>query len=255
LVTGATGGLGDAIARACAARGAHVVVTGRDVAKLRVLGSEIGAQTVASDLTSREDMTRLVEVVGDVDVLVSNAALPAGGRVETFSRTEIDRALDVNLRAPMVLSRAFVEGMVTRGRGHVVFVSSLAAAFATPGLTIYNTTKTALAAYALSLRGELVAYGVGVSVVYPGPIRDAGMWADAAVRAPMGLRTRSPADVARAVVRTIEHDRAEAFVAPLPLRVGAVFGRAFPGTFARLAPRLGANEVTEAMATALRHKR
>ncbi len=255
LVTGATGGLGVAIARACVAQGANVVLTGRREGALRGLAGELKAEVVVADLANREDAARLMESVGDVDVLVSNAALPAGGKVATFSVDEIDRALEVNLRAPIALSAHFTPGMVERGCGHVVFVSSLGAAFPTPGLAVYNATKSALSSYGLSLRGELARHDVGVSIVYPGPIRDAGMWADTGLEPPMGMRARSPADVGNSVVRAIERNRAEVTVAPLPLRVGMVFGRSAPAAFARLAPRLGANAVTDAMAEALRHKR
>ena len=124
-----------------------------------------------------------------------------------------------------------------------------------PGLTVYNATKAALASYGLSLRGELARCGVGVSVVYPGPIREAGMWADTGLAAPKGLRTRSPAQVGDAVVRAIEQNKAEVSVASVGLRVGAVIARAAPGVFARLATRMGASEVTGEMAAALRHKR
>lgn len=255
LITGATGGLGVAIARSCAARGAKVILTGRREGALRGLAGELGAEVVVADLADRDDVARLIEAVGDVDVLVSNAALPAGGKVATFSVDEIDRALEVNLRVPIVLSGHFTPAMVRRGRGHVVFVSSLAAAFPTPGLAIYNATKSALASYGLSLRGELAPDGVGVSIVYPGPIRDAGMWADTGLATPMGMRTRSPAEVGDSVVRAVERNRAEVAVAPLPLRVGAFFGRCAPAAAATLAPRFGATDVTDAMAEALRHKR
>ena len=254
-MTGASGGLGEAIARACASRGAQLIVTGRRQDVVRTLASAIGAESVCADLTDRADVVKLVESLGAIDVLVSNAALPAGGRLETFSIEEIDRALDVNLRAPMVLSRLLSEGMIARGRGHIVFVSSLAAAFPTPGLSIYNATKAALASYALSLRAELADQGVGVSVIYPGPIRDAGMWAETGLPAPLGLPTRSPQDVGLAVVDAIECNRADVAVAPLALRVGAFFGRAAPATLSRLIPRLGARDITAAMAESLRHKR
>ena len=255
LVTGATGGLGDAIARTCAARGANLVLTGRREGPLRALAEELSAEALVADLAHRADVGHLAETMGVVDVLVSNAALPAGGRVDTFSVDEIDRALDVNLRAPIVLSRHLAAEMTRRGQGHIVFVSSLAAAFPTPGLTVYNTTKAALASFGLSLRGELAPHGVGVSIVYPGPIRDAGMWADTQLALPVGLSTRSPAEVGEAVVRAIEHNRAEVMVAPLALRLGAVFGRSSPATVARLAPRFGSTKLTDAMAQALRHKR
>lgn len=213
------------------------------------------ADVVVADLANADDVSRLADTVTDVDVLISNAALPGGGNVSSFSVEEIDRLLDVNLRGPIVLSRQFIPQMVERACGHLVFVSSLAAAFPTPGLTLYNATKSALRTYALSLRGELAPSGVGVSTVYPGPIRDAGMWADTGLAAPMGLGTRSPADVGAAVVRTIEHDRAEATVTSLPLRVAARVGQIAPAAIARIAPRLGANELTDAMAKALRDKR
>jgi short-subunit dehydrogenase len=233
----------------------HVVVTGRRTDVLQSLAADIGADTVCADLADLDAAARLAEQVGDIDVLVSNAALPAGGTVATFSVEEIDRALAVNLRAPMVLSRLLSVPMVTRGAGHIVFVSSLAAAFPTPGLTVYNATKAALASYGLSLRGELASHGVGVSVIYPGPIGEAGMWAETGLHAPMGLRTGTPAQVGAAVVRVVERNKAEVSVGPSALRFGALLGRASPATFARLAPRLGAHQVTGAMANALRHKR
>ncbi len=147
LVTGATGGLGAAIARACTARGAEVIVTGRQEEPLDALARELGAEAIVADLANRDDTAGLVDAVRQLDVLVSNAALPGGGKVETFSIEEIDRVLEVNLRVPMVLSSHFTPAMVRRGCGHVVFVSSLAAAFPTPGLAIYNATKSALACY------------------------------------------------------------------------------------------------------------
>lgn len=255
LITGATGGLGWAIAHACRDRGARLVLTGRREDALRAVAARIDAEIVVADLANAEDVTRLADSVGDVDVLISNAALPGGGNVATFSVEEIDRVLDVNLRGPIVLSRHIAPRMAERGGGHVVFVSSLAAAFPTPGLTLYNATKSALRTYALSLRGELAPVGVGVSIIYPGPIRAAGMWADTGLAAPMGLGTKSPDDVGAAVVRVIEHDLPEAAVAALPLRIGARLAQIAPALFLRIAPRLGANKVTDAMADALRHKR
>jgi short-subunit dehydrogenase len=145
--------------------------------------------------------------------------------------------------------------MASRGRGHLVFVSSLAAAFSTPGLTVYNATKAALSSYGLSLRGELRPLGVGVSVIHPGPISEAGMWADTGMTPPVGLRTRSPSQVGSAVVRAIEEDRAEIAVASMELSVGALLARAAPGLFARLAQRLGASDVTGSMAKALQDRR
>jgi short-subunit dehydrogenase len=240
LITGSTGGLGRAIARSCAERGAHLVLTGRDASALDRVAGTLGAETVVADLAKASDVERLVDAVGDLDVLVSNAALPGGGRVRAFSIEEIDRVLDVNLRVPIVLSRQFTLQMAERGRGHVVFMSSLAAAFPTPSLALYVATKSALRAYSLSLRGELAPHGVGVSILSPGPIAEAGMWANTGRALPAGLRTRSPHDVGTAVVRAIERDRPEVIVAPLPLRLGARVAQLTPANFAFLAPRLHA---------------
>src|SRR5687768_13048829 len=99
VLTGASGGLGQAIARALARRGASVVQTGRRTDVLEPLAAETGGRAVACDLTDRESLERLVGEAGPVDVLVANAGNPGSGRLETFAVEEIDRALDVNLRA------------------------------------------------------------------------------------------------------------------------------------------------------------
>ena len=127
LLTGASGGIGKAIARALHERGARVIVTGRRTDALEELRAELGGDTTVldADLADRDAVRALVERAGPLDALVANAALPASGRVDSFTPEEIDRALDVNLRAPMQLARALQPGMVERGRGHMVFVSSL----------------------------------------------------------------------------------------------------------------------------------
>ena len=139
LVTGATGGIGGALARALHARGATVVVSGRREELLDELTASLGerAEAVAEDLAESDGARRLAEAAGAVDVLVANAALPASGRVEDFDPEQIDRALDVNLRAPMQLTRALLPGMLQRGRGHVVLVSSLSGKVASPRSGVY----------------------------------------------------------------------------------------------------------------------
>ena len=125
LVTGATGGIGEAIARGLIDRGARVLLSGRRQDALEELAGRLGerAEVMLADLAERDAPARLAEEAGVVDVLVANAALPASGRVEDFDPEEIDRALDVNLRAPIQLTRALLPGMLARGRGHLVFVS------------------------------------------------------------------------------------------------------------------------------------
>jgi short-subunit dehydrogenase len=256
LLTGATGGLGHAIARALAARGAELVLTGRRADVLEPLALELGARAVAVDLSLPTDVERLVSVAGEtLDILVANAALPASGTLSSFSTAEIDRALDVNLRAPIVLARELTPGMVARGRGHVVFISSMAGKASAPGSSIYSASKFGLRGFAAGLRWELADAGVGVSTVFPGFIRDAGMFADADVTLPRGVGTRSPEDVALAVVNAIERNRGEIDVAPLTVRASGVLSGIAPDVAATIGKRLGAAEISAGIASSQADKR
>jgi short-subunit dehydrogenase len=255
LLTGATGGIGQAIARALAERGAKLVLTGRRSDVLEPLATELGGRALAVDLADRAAVEQLASDVPDTDILIANAALPATGTLDSFSVAEIDRALDVNLRAPIILSRALSPAMLTRGRGQLVFISSLSGKAATSRTALYNTSKFGLRGFASALRGDLHGTGVGVSAIFPGFIRDAGMFADAEVKLPPGIGTKTPEDVARAVVKAIEHDRAEIDVAPLPLRASTVFASLAPELAARMGRRLGSEDITRQMHEGQREKR
>ena len=255
LVTGASGGLGRAIAIALAARGARVIVSGRREAELEQLAGEIGGRSVVADLAVRHDVDRLIAEAGEVDVLVANAGVPATGELSDLSRGEIDRMLEINLRVPIVLAKELSESMSARGRGHLVFVSSLAGKAASPASSIYSATKFGLRGFAHALRQDLRPHGVGVSVVLPGFIREAGMFAQAGVRLPPGVGTRAPEDVARAVLGAITGNRAEVEVAPLGLRLGAAFAGLAPATAATLSRWLGGERVASSLAAAQRHRR
>ncbi len=255
LVTGATGGIGQAIARAFASRGANLVLTGRRAEVLAPLTEETGGRALACDLASRPDVERLIVEAREVDVLVANAAVPASGALLEYDQDGIDRALDVNLRAPIALARALAPAMVERGRGHLVFISSLQGKAATPNSSLYVATKFGLRGFALALREDLRAAGVGVSVVMPGFIRDAGMFADSGVRLPFGVGTRTPEQVAAAVISAIERNRAEIGVAPPTLLVGAVLACIAPELSAAASRRLGSHEIATAVAATQVDKR
>jgi short-subunit dehydrogenase len=255
LLTGATGGIGHAIARAVAARGGSLVLTGRRAEVLEPLASETGGRAVACDLSDRSEVPRLLDEAGDVDVLIANAALPGSGLLTSFSEAEVDAALDVNLRAPMLLARRLLEPMAARGAGHMVFVSSLAGKAASGGGAVYSATKFGLRGFALALREDLREDGVGVSVVFPGFIRDGGMFHDSGVKLPRFVGTKTPADVADGVVSAIERNRPEVDVAPLGMRAGAKFAGVAPGVSAALQRRLGADRIATDMAEGQRDKR
>lgn len=255
LVTGATGGIGGAISRAFAQRGATLVLSGRRAEVLEPLAAEVGGRAVAVDLSNREDLERLLSDAGDVDVLVANAANPGSGALTDLSQEQIDRMLEVNLRAPIALARALAPGMISRGSGHMVFISSLAGKAASPSASIYSATKFGLRGFALALREDLHPHGVGASVVLPGFIRDAGMFADAHVDLPPGVGTRTPEDVAEAVIRSVERNRAEVDVAPLGLRLGAGFASVAPAIAASVQRKIGGGRVASDLAAGQVDKR
>jgi uncharacterized protein len=186
---------------------------------------------------------------------VANAALPGSGRLETYTVEQIDRSLDVNLRAPIVLAHALLTGMIDRRRGHLLFMSSMSAKVVTPGSTMYDAAKCGLRGFASALRADLRTSGVGVSVLFPGFIRDAGMFAETGVGLPPGVGTRTPQNVADAVVEAIEHNRAEIDVASLSTRLGTLIANVAPKPAASIARRLGSEDIAQAMATAQLDKR
>jgi short-subunit dehydrogenase len=255
LLTGATGGLGHAIARALAARGARLVLTGRRTDVLEPLAAETGGRAIAADLSDPATVERLVADAGEIDVLVANAAVPGSGPVLEYTTEQLDRALTVNLRAPMLLARLLAEPMVARGSGHLVFVSSLSGKAASPGSGVYSATKFGLRGFALGLREDLHGSGVGVSTVFPGFIRGAGMFAESGAELPFFAGTKAPEDVGAAVVRAIERNRAETDVAPLSMRVGAALTGLLPAPLLAAQRRLGAAGVSQAMAEGQRAKR
>ncbi len=254
LLTGATGGLGQAIARALSGKGAQLILTGRRADVLEPLASELGARALSCDLGDPAELERLLAEAGKIDILVANAALSANGMLDSFTLDQIDSALDVNLRAPIALAHALAPGMVERGRGHLLFMSSLSGKAGTAGSSIYNATKFGLRGFAMAMRAELHSAGVGVSAVFPGFIRDAGMFAEAGVELPRGVGTRSPEDVARGVVGAIERNRGEVDVAPVSLRLGSTFTGIAPEFSARVTRMTGGEKIAHQLAASQRSK-
>jgi len=241
LVTGANGGIGAAIARALHARGAHVILSGRRAAALEPLAAELGgrARVVVADLSKPEDTDRLGREAASVDVAVLNAALPAAGELFDLSPEEIYSIVHVNLTAPILAARTLGAAMAGRGHGQIVMISSISGQVASPATSLYCATKFGLRGFALSLRAELASKGVGVTTIYPGFIREAGMFASTGVKLPRGMGTRSPEDVAAAVLRAVRVNPAEITVAALDQRFAAFIASLFPSV-AGLASRSSA---------------
>jgi len=255
LITGATGGIGHAIARALHARGAKLILTGRRSDVLEPLATALGSQAVAADLLNGADVKRLLEEAGEVDVLVANAALPAAARLQRMSEADVNRALDVNLRAPIALTHALLPGMLERRRGHLVFISSTGGKVTGPGNPLYHATKFGIRGFAGAMRIDLHGTGVGVSCVLPGFIREAGLFAESGATLPLGVGTRSPEDVASAVVKAIEDDVAEIEVTSLLLRVGSLLWSIAPDLSAAISRRMGSEAIADTYEHALHQKR
>jgi short-subunit dehydrogenase len=238
LLTGATGGLGRAIAKALAARGVALSLSARKQDALEALAAELpgdGHRALPSDLAEPGAAERLAVEAAGTDLLIANAGLPGAGRMEDFSAEEVKRALRVNLEAPMLLAQALFPAMLEQGEGHLVFVASLSGKAPSPHSSIYNATKFGLRGFALGLRADLAPQGVGVSLVSPGFIREAGMFAESGASAPTGLGTATPEQVARGTVKAIEGDKVEVAVAPMQQRFLAHFGLVSPGIAVRTA--------------------
>jgi uncharacterized protein len=257
LLTGASGGIGDAIARALHARGATVLLSGRRTDALEQLAGQLGerAEALPADLSTPQGVGELVAAAGDIDILVANAALPGSGRIDDFTPDQIDRTIAVNLRATIQLAGELAPGMVERGAGQLVFISSMSGKIANGGGSVYSATKFGLRGFAAGLRDELHGSGVGVTVVFPGFISDGGMFADTGIELPSYVKTRTPGQVAAAVVRGIERDRGEIDVAPLTVRATGWLAAIAPDAVAAVGRRLGSAEVAEELAERQRVKR
>jgi NAD(P)-dependent dehydrogenase (short-subunit alcohol dehydrogenase family) len=179
LVTGATSGIGKAVALRLALDGAEVVVHGRDAKRgaqvLDMIAAAGGtARFEAADLSDAEDVRRLAEVVGDVDVLVNNGGFSAWAPTAEFEIDKFDAMFATNVRAPFILVGAFAPGMAARGSGSIINLSSMAAEVGLAGGAAYSATKASLSAMTRSWATEYSPSGVRVNAIAPGPVHTEG---------------------------------------------------------------------------------
>jgi short-subunit dehydrogenase len=227
LLTGASSGLGPFIARRLHREGVRFTLSARRRDELDRLARElVGSRVITADLSRRGEAERLAAEAGEVDILIANAGVSASGRLTDLEVKDIDDALEVNLRAAMVLARLLLPRMLDKSSGHIVLMASVAGQVPAPGNSVYNATKFALRGFGHALRAELHGTGVGVSIVSPVFVTGAGMFADTGARAPG--REVPVEKVAEATLTAIRADRSEITVAPLGLRLGARLPLAFP---------------------------
>lgn len=224
ILTGASRGLGVYMAEALTRRGVSLALAARSEQELKETQrrvEQLGGRAVSipTDVGKLKDLQALVETaeseLGPVDLLVNNAGIEKYSHYQELEIDMIERTLRVNLWAPEVLTRLVLPDMVKRRRGHIVNVASVAGKTAVPYNAVYSSTKHGLVGFSWSLREEVKAFGVGVSVVCPGFVSEAGMfdhWSGGQ-KPPSVSRAVSPEKVAAAVVRAVEADKAEIIVA------------------------------------------
>jgi len=243
LVTGASGGLGTHICRALALKKVKLAMVAYPGAGLEELLNEVqqhspGSIAFPADLRDPEQRRMTVqktrENLGPIDILINNAGVEFTSRYHDLSEDQILQVIQVNLEAAMVMTRLVLPDMLSRDRGHIVSMSSLAGKASPAYQEAYAATKAGLVAFTFSLRATYRDTGVSASVIVPGFV-EAGIYANLKARsgqeAPTLLGTSPPEKVVQALIKAVERDLPEIIVNPLPVRplLGLV----------SLSPRLG----------------
>jgi short-subunit dehydrogenase len=219
LITGASRGIGESLARALAARGCALGLVARGEEGLRELAASLpgeGHQALAADVADRAEIRGAVSMFGQVDVVVANAGVADYGPWLELEEELERRMVDINVWGTLHTVRAALPAMVERGSGHVVVISSGAALRTFPGAAVYGATKAAQRGWAEALWHELDGTGVGVTIVYPGEIAT-NLHDHQPEKLPVWRRGGHEADpdkLARAIVKGVENDKRGVYFPP-----------------------------------------
>ena len=179
LVTGATGGIGGAIAKALHAQGAHVGISGRNEEKLEALSKELGdrVSVLPADLSDSEAIADLVkradEALGQIDILVNNAGLTRDGLSMRMSDEDWQQVIDVNMSATFKLAKAVQRGMMKRRFGRIINIASVVGVTGNPGQCNYVASKAGMIGWSKAMAAEVASRGITVNCVAPGFIATA----------------------------------------------------------------------------------
>ena len=238
LVTGASSGVGLATAELLAARGATVLVHGRDEEALTRLAARIHGTPIVEDLARPGAGQRLAGRAQRVDLLIANAGTGFAGRLSTMDIEHSQAMIAANLVAPIQLTQALLPGMLERRHGALVYVTSIAGRTGVAGEAVYAATKAGLDTFAESLRFELAGTGVSVGVFVPGVVDTPFFERRGRPYGRSRPRPQSPRAAAAALVRLAETGAAEAYL-PKWLRLPVAIRATTPGVYRRLAGRYG----------------
>lgn len=262
VVTGASRGIGVAVAKSLAAPGSTLFLTARDRASLDLTAAAVktsGARVVVMplDMSVAEDREALVaaaEAEGPIDIFVNNAGVECPLPVTEQTPVDIERQLQLNLHAPIFLSRRVLPKMIAQKRGTIVMMSSMSGKSPTPYNAIYSATKYGLNGFAASLQFELQGTGVHVGVVCPGFVAESGMWANGGVKAP-ALMGAVSLDSVVAGVRKVLEGKTEVLVTPSPMRPMLALVQLLPKLSGPVTRLVGVVDVLKRRAAAERSKR
>ena len=237
LITGATSGIGRATALALAARGAHVLVTGRNEQRATDLTAEIEKAggsaayhvTALSDVASVRELAQWAVAAGDshVDILVNNAGVALGGPSDSATEAEFDETFTVNVKVPFFLVADLAPAMAERGWGAIVSTSTMVASFGMPGLAMYGASRAAIELLTKAWAAEYGPHGVRVNAIAPGPTRTPAsdalgdMPQQLAALAPAG-RIAEPEEMAAAIAYLASDDASFIHGVTIPVDGGRV---------------------------------
>jgi short-subunit dehydrogenase len=242
IITGASAGIGAATAQTFAAAGAHVVLAARDAARLEAVRQDLPGQhlIVPTDIADPAAVDALVAqavaAFGGIDIVINNAGIGLAAPIAELRRTDFLQALDVNLFGPLALTQAALPFMHKRGRGQLIYISSVVGLRALPYLGGYAAAKAALDRLVESLRVELQGSGIAVTLVRPGTThtgfseRRLGHGREVRRTSTSGV---TPERVALAILRAALHEPRVAYVT-LADRLTVLLGLLFPSLTDRL---------------------
>ncbi|MEO0768875.1 MAG: SDR family oxidoreductase [Cyanobacteria bacterium J06649_4] len=259
LLTGAAGGIGTFIARALVMARARVVCVGRSREPLETLQAELvaaGGEAIALpfDLQNLEAIPAFVQtaerLAGPIDILINNAAIEKHRPFQNYSVADIQAITTTNQLAPMMLCQLLLPGMLERGKGHIVNISSGAGKRGAPFNSVYSATKAALNNWTEALRLELSDSPVNISLVCPG-ITDAGMFHALEMEAPESMKVTPPSEVADAILNAIVKNQPEVILDGITSKVFVALSQLSPQLGDRILHKVGIVEANRSCAQRL----